>query len=260
MLVAVAATVALVGTPAGAHAFLLGQFPKDGEILDVAPTPTVVGYDFNEAVSVDPAGFALRDAEGRTVSGPASVAGLPSSAPRPEEPRPGDAVSLDPTRVSVTSSSPLAAGGYAIELSVRSIDGHQLVQAYGFAVGQVPQVTNTQVPVHVPAIGGGSPLAVTFDGSSPGSRTVRVPVPDGVTGGEVRLTCRREPGERIGKVRAPFLWRLGAPQDGTATATGYLPVPCSYTLRITLERAFPASPTSYVTTARGPLLISARGN
>jgi methionine-rich copper-binding protein CopC len=246
-LVAVLGPVALIGPRAGAHAFLQAQFPEDGQILDVATVPTVVRYDFNEDVVVDPAGFAIRDAEGAIVSGPASATGLPD-APRLEA-TPSDAgAAASPTTISVASSSPLAEGGYALETSTRSADGHQLVQAYGFRVGAAPQATNLPIQVDLPATNAGTSLTASVDGTSPGTRTVRVAVPDGVTGGEVRLTCRRAVGERTAKVRAPFIWRLRAPRDdGTAIATGYLPVPCAYTLRLTLNREFPASPTSYVT-------------
>jgi hypothetical protein len=174
----------------------------------------------------------------------------------------------------VASTSALAAGQYALETSVRSGDGHQLVFAYGFAVGPVAENAVAEnavaenaaaenavaenaagdgsgagaaVPLELAAVDpGGAPLVAALSGTTTGARSVGVPVPAGVTGGEVRLTCRRAPGERVAKVRAPFVWKLAAPQDGMATASGYLPVPCTYTVRITLERPFPASPVTYV--------------
>lgn len=240
LLVAVLASLALLAPPAGAHAFLTAQFPTDGQILDSSADPTSVAYDYNEAVTVDPGGFAIRDAAGTLVSGPASAG--------------ADA----PDRVGVTSSAPLAPGRYALETSVTSKDGHQLVTAYGFAVGPEPSAgAPTAVALELaPVAADGAPLAVSVDASAPGSRTVTVPVPQGVTGGQVRLTCRRGAGDRVPKVRAPFLWKLGDPAGGVATATGYLPVPCAYTVRIVLERAFPASPSSYVTSPDHALAIA----
>ncbi len=247
----------LVGPSAGAHAFLLAQFPKDGEVVEEGSVPTTIQLDWNETVTVDPAGAAIRGADAAVLSGPASVTVIPAAPTSQPAPTPsaGGAKSA-PTRVSVTSTSALPVGRYALETSILSPDGHQLVQSYGFAVGDSPQVTGNQIPVVLdPANGVGAPLNVNIDGALLGARTLRVVVPEGVKGGQVRLTCRREAGERVAKVRAPFVWKLNAPEGGTSSAAGYLPVACNYTMRITLDREFPASPLSYVTSPSRSLAV-----
>lgn len=232
LLLAPVLVAVLPAAPAGAHASLSAQFPADGEVLAPSGEPTNVRYEFNEPVTVAPAGMAIRDGGGALVSGAAGTA--------------PDAAEV----ATVTSSAALAAGRYALETSVLSKDGHQLVFAYGFAVGPEQALPAAPLSLELAAADGVSaPLAVGVDGAGPGRRTVTLPAADGITGGEVRLTCRRAAGERVAKVRAPFVWKLAAPQGGTATASGYLPVPCTYTVRVVLERAFPAAPSLYVTAA-----------
>lgn len=218
--VSAAALVLAAASPAGAHANIDGQSVRDGEVRAAKGTPSMFSVSFDQAVSAGASSMALRSANGSIVSGAARLTSSGWSS-----------------TVSVTSRTALPKGRYALEFSVVSADGHPVTRAIGFGVGvSTPSATPRSLSMH----GGGD---ATISGARVGQRTIRVNMPAGSTGGQVKLTCQRSGG--AAKVRAPFIWDLGPSRGGVATASGYLPVACTYTVAVTAERSFPLFPVTW---------------
>lgn len=206
---AAACLVAGSALPASAHASAVGASISDGQVLSPSAAARTFTVRFNESVSANAGSMAVRSATGTVMSGAASG----SSA------------------ISVRTKSGLKPGRYALEYSVTSQDGHPVSRAIGFAVG----VGTPAAAAKAVSMSSGSPR-VTISGGRVGQRTIKVAMPAGGTGGEVRLTCQSRD-----KVRAPFIWQLSA----SGSATGYLPMSCTYSVSVTVDRAFPRFPSTY---------------
>lgn len=244
LLGAMAATIpllvpVLVAPPASAHASVLDIDPNDGAVLDRSSAPTSVSVTFDEVVSITSSSLRVRNASGGVLTGAASRTILSGG----EE---------DHSRVSARTRRALPAGRFALEFSVTSQDGHQIARAFGFGV-EVSTPASQRKRIRLASSSSGAAPRVVISGTRVGARAIRVRMPAGTTGGQVQLTCNRE-GDAPAKVSAPFVWRLGATSDGVATARGYLPTPCRYTVTLTLDRPFPADPSSWRTTS--PLAIT----
>ncbi|CAB4953598.1 unannotated protein [freshwater metagenome] len=227
-----------VGVPsAAAHADLIAQSPRDGQFLQVSATRTTVRIDFGELVEVTASGLRIRDYRGTVLSGRALVRSLPTSDP-----------DVTPSRVWVTSMKPLARGRYAVEYSVLSQDGHRVIRAFGFSVGLTTSASRPAVVAMRTMLPAQPAPAVTISRPVVGWRSITVAMPSGTSGGEVRLTCQRA-GATAPRVSAPFVWTLGRTIGGRATASGYLPTPCSYRIGVTVNRAFPRYPSSWQSTS-----------
>lgn len=111
-----AGIVALVGSPAAAHANLVATNPSSGSELDHPPDE--VRLRFSERVTVAPSGVSLRDSTGTAIStDPATVA--------PE----------DPTAVVLPVPADLPDGSYVLTFRVISADSHPVTGAVVFGVG-----------------------------------------------------------------------------------------------------------------------------
>jgi copper transport protein len=111
-----AGIVAVTGSPAAAHANLVGTNPANGTELDRPPEE--VRLRFSERVTVAPDGITMRDRDGAAVpTEPATVA--------PE----------DPHTVVLPVPADLADGSYVVSFRVVSADSHPLAGAIVFGVG-----------------------------------------------------------------------------------------------------------------------------
>lgn len=110
------AGLVLTGSPAHAHANLVGTTPVSGSQLDQAPAE--VRLRFSERVSVAPDGIALLDGDG------AEIATEPA-APAPD----------DPQVVVVPMPADLPDGSYIVSFRVVSADSHPVAGALVFGVG-----------------------------------------------------------------------------------------------------------------------------
>lgn len=115
-LVLAAGIVALTGSPAAAHANLVGTSPSNGTELDGPPDE--VRLRFSERVTVAPDGVSIRDSAGAVVdTGPAAVA--------PE----------DPSAVVLPVPPDLPDGSYVVSFRLVSADSHPVAGAIVFGVG-----------------------------------------------------------------------------------------------------------------------------
>lgn len=204
---AVAATCLVAGTaiPASAHASVIGANISDGQVLSATASARVFTVRFDEAVEAGAGSMRVRSATGRIMSG--AAAGSSS--------------------LSVRTLGALPRGRYALEYSVISQDEHPVTRAIGFGVGVT---TPSSSPKSLSMPGGPS---ASISGTRVGQRSIQVSMPSDGMGGEVRLTC-----QDTSKVRAPFVWQLSR----SGRASGYLPVACTYTVSVTVERSFPRGP------------------
>jgi len=121
---ALVALVLLVGVVVGAasaasaHAGLSSSNPAGGSVVAEAPKEVVL--TFTEAVSVQPDGIRVLDAEGRRVD-----AGLATA---------------DGAVVTSPIEGELARGGYAVSWRVTSADGHPVQGTFTFSVGEAAEV------------------------------------------------------------------------------------------------------------------------
>ncbi|WP_370247452.1 copper resistance protein CopC [Nocardioides sp.] len=220
----------LVATaPASAHATLVGRTPQDGAVLRVSSTPTTVSVTFDEEVTITPSSLRVRGPRGAVLSGNASLILLEG----------------DQSRVQATTRKALPRGGYAVEYSIESADGHRLTQATGFGVGVSTPASST-ARIALGSSSSGAAPRTTISGTRVGARSISVRMPADTNGGQVQLTCNRE-GSTAAKVGAPFVWELGRTVNGVATASGYLPTACRYTVVVTLSRPFPQAAGSWRT-------------
>jgi copper transport protein len=115
-LVLAAGIVGLTGSPAAAHANLVGTSPSSGAELDQPPDE--VRLRFSERVTVAPDGVTMRDADGALVSTqPAAVA------------------DEDPTAVVLPVPADLPDGSYVVSFRAVSADSHPVAGAIVFGVG-----------------------------------------------------------------------------------------------------------------------------
>jgi copper transport protein len=112
----VAAALVLTGSPAHAHANLVGTSPANGSQLDEPPAE--VRLQFSERVSVALNGIALRTADGTEIG------------TEPAEPDPAD-----PTTVVLPIPADLADGSYLVTFRVVSADSHPIAGALVFGIG-----------------------------------------------------------------------------------------------------------------------------
>ncbi len=122
---AVLAGLALVlvwPAPASAHAVLVSTDPADGSV--VAAAPTNIRVEFNEPISLPPAGNELLDASGKGV--PVDVA-------------------VQNNALVLTPRSALGDGSYVVAYRVVSADTHPVSGGFTFSVG-VPSATTVSVP------------------------------------------------------------------------------------------------------------------
>ena len=122
-------SVALLASPASAHATLLSTDPADGAVLDDAPAE--VGLTFDEPVEVRSGAVRLLDATGVEVS--------------------AQARSVD-TRVVLAVPQGVADGTYILTWRVISTDGHPVAGGFSFSIG-APSAGVIAVPVVEPATG-----------------------------------------------------------------------------------------------------------
>jgi copper transport protein len=120
-----AALVLLAGSPAAAHATLVGSDPVSGSQLDEAPEQ--VQLRFTERVTVAPDGVQLRGADG-------SVVATEPAAPAAD----------DPATVVLQIPADLADGSYVVSYRVVSADSHPVAGALVFGVG-VPAASLDEV-------------------------------------------------------------------------------------------------------------------
>jgi methionine-rich copper-binding protein CopC len=230
-----AAVPVLAATPAHAHAEVIAQGPRDGAVLTATSSRTTVYVDFGEVVSITGASLRIRDAAGVVRSLPATIRALPSSDP-----------DITPSRVSAVSRTALPKGRYAVEYSVLSQDGHRVVRAFGFGVGVYTSVAKPGlVPLRTVVTTLPAPRTV-ISRAAVGLRTISVRMPSGTAGGTVQLVCQRV-GTASARVSAPFNWTLGPTVSGYASARGYIPTPCRYTITVTVNRPFPKYPSAWTT-------------
>jgi copper transport protein len=102
------------GSPAAAHAELVGSDPAEGAVVDTAPETVTLIY--NEPVRLTSQEIAVYDAGGEVV---------PSSA----------GASGEEVRVTLTDAAALADGTYVVSWNVLSGDGHPISGALTFSVG-----------------------------------------------------------------------------------------------------------------------------
>lgn len=108
--------VAAAGTPAYAHANLVGTSPANGAELDEPPAE--VRLRFSERVTVTEDGVTLRDSDGATIdTGPAAL-----------DPN-------DPTTIVLDVPSDLPQGSYVVSFRAVSADSHPVAGALSFGVG-----------------------------------------------------------------------------------------------------------------------------
>lgn len=111
-----AGIVALAGSPAAAHANLVGTNPSSGSELDQPPDE--VRLRFSERVTVAPDGVTMRDSDGAVVATePAAVA------------------AEDPSAVVLPIPPDLPDGSYIVSFRVVSADSHPVGGAVVFGVG-----------------------------------------------------------------------------------------------------------------------------
>jgi copper transport protein len=112
--------VAAAGTPAYAHANLIGSSPTNGATLNEPPAE--IRLRFSERVTVAANGVTLRDSDGAVVdTGPAALA-------------PGD-----PTTVVLPVPADLDQGSYVVVFRAVSADSHPAAGALSFGVGVAAQ-------------------------------------------------------------------------------------------------------------------------
>lgn len=236
--IAVGATILLsplvLAPPAVAHASVLDVSPSDGARLTRTSATTLASVTFDEVVETSSSGLRVRSATGAVLT-----AGARRTIISGED--------EDRSRVSARTRSSLPAGRYALEYSIVSADGHRLTRAFGFAVSAGTPASSTATVPMARSSSGAAPR-VTISGTRVGARSIRVRMPSGTRGGQVQLTCTRS-GSTPARVSAPFIWRLGATSGGYATARGYLPTPCRYTVSVTVERPFPGDPSAWRSTS-----------
>jgi hypothetical protein len=150
-------------------------------------------------------------------------------------------------RVSARSKTALPKGRYALEYSVLSQDGHVVTGAIGFGVGVTTSPSRPSSVAMKTTLASQPAPKVVISRAQVGLRSIKVTLPAGTTGGTVKLTCQRV-GGAAPKVSAPFSWALGKISGGTATATGFIPTPCRYTVLVILNRPFPQYSSSWTTT------------
>ena len=118
-----------VGSPAAAHAVLVGTDPQDGAVLDVPPDQVTI--TFNEPVQAVDGGTTLLAADGTAVE--------------------AAAVAIDSTVV-VTPEAALTDGTYVVSWRVISLDSHPVAGAFSFSVG-APSSTSIDAQVAQPSTG-----------------------------------------------------------------------------------------------------------
>jgi copper transport protein len=120
-----AALVMLAGSPASAHATLVGSDPVSGSQLDEAPEQ--IRLRFTERVTVAPDGVQLRGADGTVVA-------TEPAAPAAD----------DPATVVLPIPADLADGSYVVAYRVVSADSHPAAGALVFGIG-VPAASLDEV-------------------------------------------------------------------------------------------------------------------
>lgn len=108
------ALVALLSTPAFAHAHLTKADPADGAI--VAAAPSSLTLTFSEGLSLAFSGI--------TVTGPAGAVAL----------QPATLASGDGKVLVVPLATPLPSGAYSVDWHALSTDGHKTTGHYAFTV------------------------------------------------------------------------------------------------------------------------------
>jgi copper transport protein len=119
LLTAAAGLVALSGSPAAAHASLIGSSPANGAELD--EPPDAIRLRFTEQVTPAPGGIELRRSDGSVVATEPAF-----SAPE------------DPTQVVQPVPGDLPDGGYVVTFRVVSADSHPISGSIVFGVGAPP--------------------------------------------------------------------------------------------------------------------------
>lgn len=120
--------VAMLATPAAAHAYLMGSDPTDGAALDAAPQ--TITLTFNEPVETDDQALRLFDASGERVDdGP---------------------LDTDPDQIAVAVPTELPDAAYVVAYRVISADSHPIAGTLSFTVGDATPLDEASVA----AIGG----------------------------------------------------------------------------------------------------------
>ncbi|MFI5495945.1 copper resistance protein CopC [Actinoplanes sp. NPDC051859] len=137
-----AGTVLVPGSPAWAHAQLVGADPAQQSTL--AEAPAAVTLTFNERLNADFTTIVLSDAAKRAVPTSAAV--------------------VDGAKGTVTLTGAPANGAYTVAYRIVSVDGHAVQGSYSFTVADpaLPAAAPSAVagPVDQPADSGGLPTGV----------------------------------------------------------------------------------------------------
>jgi len=108
-----AAALALLASPASAHAHLLSETPADGATV---AGPTGLVLSFSEGIVLKFTGI--------TITGASGAVSVASTALDPK----------DDKVLDVTLAAPLAAGSYTVAWHALSTDGHKTEGSYAFTV------------------------------------------------------------------------------------------------------------------------------
>ncbi len=180
---------------ASAHADLVSSNPRNGARLKAAPT--AIDVTFGELITIDAPAPSIVSSTGVTLA---------------------SAVQLKGSTITLTPTSRLARGDYAVTWRIISDDGHPVSGAIAFSVGSPGPKGATTTVVTTPRV----PTSLNGDRSGP----LTVSLARGARSGEVVWT---HPG-----LNGPIVWRV---TGGTSksTAAGVLPISGLWTMSATLE-------------------------